>query len=435
MPMLDPYRLPFGVRKKLLEGLLRLRALTPSAMARHARDTTPFFRRFYANRDLDDFTALPVLEKRLVRDVDPYDLLSEPYRDKVLYYGETTGSTGSPTPVFYTPEEFGLSRRLGLVSTQFQALRGLLAGNRACVNGMSFGFTIAGASFSALFEEAGGLVANVGSRSTLATPPRIARAIARLRPVAIAAAPIDLLAWMRLLREDHPAAEAGARQALKMVVSSAELCARSRSQRIQEHFGVAHLDVYACVEGFFALPCTCRERHVLPAYHLELLDDRLGPLPAHGTGRLAFTDLVKRSSPLVRYLLDDWVTLRPSTCPHGFGLSITPHGRTELNVELSGETCNVEHFEEALFTHGLFGDYRIELYPDRMEVRAEEYAPALDPPSAVEDHLRERFGVPARVVYVPFGEITDYRQPRSRKPILKIDDRRPTSRQQRPEFL
>ena len=56
---------------------------------------------------------------------------------------------------------------------------------------------------------------------------------------------------------------------LKVLLSTAELCAASRVQRIEEEFGITHIDVYACVEGFFSLPCPCGEKHVLPAYHAE----------------------------------------------------------------------------------------------------------------------------------------------------------------------
>ena len=435
------YALPFTIRKRLVARLIRLRARTPSEMATFAHEHTRLYRELYGDAGLDPraaaFEDLPILEKRRVHQSSPYDLLADTHRDAVTLYGETTGSTGSPTPAFYTPEEFGAVRLLGLASTQLDALRVDLAASehRCCVNGMAFGFTIAGMSFGELLDAAGGLVANVGSRSTLATPPRIARAIARLEPVAIAATPIDLLSWMRIVEEDHPDRYEAVVDGLKALISSAELCARSRSRRIAEHFSLRHADAYACVEGFFNLPCTCGEKHMLPAYHVELFDTELRPASNPGTGRVAFTNLVKRSTPMVRYLLDDWVTISKSACPHGFGWSVVPHGRYELNVDLGGEAVNVEPIEELVFTHGLFGDYRAVVFDDRVELEIEEYAPGHDPAGVIEDHFEERFGLPARARFVPFGAITAYREPRGRKPILKVTDRRSTSTQETPEFL
>ena len=426
---------PLPLRKGIVAALIRARALSPEDMAAFARSQTSFYASFYEGFDTDDFTSLPILSKTLVRDVPPYDLLATSHRDRVVYYAETTGSTGSPTPAFYTRGEFRSARVLGLLSAHFQELRGLLTTHRACVNGMAYGLTIAGMSFGDLLEFAGGLTANVGSRSTLATPTRIARVIARLAPVAVAATPIDFLSWMRILEEDHPERVDRVHASLKMLLSSAELCARSRVARIEEHFGLRHVDVYACVEGFFTLACTCGEKHVLPAYHTELFDADLKPIGPFGTGRLAFTNLVKRSTPMLRYLLDDWVTIRRSSCPLGFGTSVVPHGRYELNVSLGDEQVNVEQIEDALFSHGLFGDYRAVVFDDHMELQVERYAPRHDSEARISEHFRARFGLPAQVTFVPFGTITPYREPRQSKPILKLEDRRSGSSQETPEFL
>jgi phenylacetate-CoA ligase len=59
-------------------------------------------------------------------------------------------------------------------------------------------------SFGDMLVKAGGLVANIGSRSTLATPERMADAISRLFPSVITGTPIDFLCWMRILKEDFP---------------------------------------------------------------------------------------------------------------------------------------------------------------------------------------------------------------------------------------
>ena len=431
----DLFRLPFPVRRKLVEALIGLKAMKPTGMAAYAARHTAFYRHLYEGLDTSLFEELPVLEKRIVLDVNPYDLLSDEERDSVCYYGETTWSTGSPTPAFYTPLEFAGARLLALVSPHFERMRPALKENRTCLNGLAFGFTIAGMSFGNVFESLGCLVANVGSRSTLATPSRIARAIGRLKPGVMAATPIDFLSWMRILQEDHPDRYDEAVESLRILVSTAELCDRSRVAAIASHFSLTHVDVYACVEGFFTLPCTCGEKHVLPAYHVELFDPNLKPLGTTGTGRMAFTNLVKRSTPMVRYLLDDWVTVSESDCPMGFGLSIVPHGRAELNVVIDDETINVEQVEEALFRHGLFGDYRARIHDDRIELTIEQYTDEDPPVDALSAGFEERFGLSTRVTVVPFGEITEYREVRGRKPILKMEDLRSTSTQEVPEFL
>jgi len=430
-------RSPFYVtlRGRFLRSMIKRKAFTTAGVAAYAKKHTRFYREFYRDRDVADFMSLPLLTKKIVRDQPPFDLLSKPMEKKVIYYGETTGSTGSPTPSFFTPKEFHGATLLTMISPYFPLLKAGLAENRTCVNGLAFGFTVAGMSFGDLLKNIGGLVANVGSRSTLATPPRIARGIVRLEPSMIAAAPIDFLSWMKIVEEDWPKEAPRVKDRLRALVSTAELFATERTKRVSEYFGIEAVDTYACVEGFFSLPCPCGEKHVLPAYHCELFDEDLNYIGTEGTGRFAFTNLLKRSSPMVRYLLDDLVTIFPSECPYGFEKSVIPHGRWELSVRINGETVNVEPFEDEIFKHGLFGDFHVTVNEEHMDVTVEDYAAPADCGSAISAGLEKRFGMPARVEVVPFGTITEYREPRKSKPILKLTDARAESTQEIPTLL
>lgn len=428
-----PWRV--GLRGRLLKTLFGFRALRPEAMAEYARRHTPFYGRFYEGRDTARFADLPLLTKERVFDVPPHDLLSRPFRDKVRYYAESTGSSGSPTPAFLTELEFRAAAMMARMTPYAALQEQVLRENRSAVNGLAMELTIAGLSFGDILRSLGACVAYAGSRSTLATPERVARTLARLRPSVVAAAPVDFLSWMRILREDHPDAYEDCVSSLRVLLSTAELCSRSRRRRIEEAFDIVHVDTYACVEGFFTLPCPCGEKHVPEFYHVELFDEDLRPLARHGRGRLAFTNLAKRSSPLVRYLLDDDVTLYKSDCPHGFRRSILPHGRWELGVPLDGARYNVEDFEQEIFRHGLFGGYEVRLSARTLSVTLERYAEERPDLKALRAGLREKFGRKATVKTVPFGTLTDYRAVRASKPILRVVDRRRGAAQKVPEYL
>ncbi len=423
-----------SLRSRVLLRLLKLRRLSPVAMATHARRHTAHYARAYADWDGKTFEQLPLLTKKTARELSPYDLLARPLKDKVFLYGETTGSSGSPTPSFFTRKEFHAATLLAYITPHFDILKDVLVDNRTCVNGLAFGFTVAGPSFGDMLANLGGLVANVGSRSTLATPPRIARCIARLKPSVIAATPGDFLAWMRILSEEYPADYDAVVSELKVLLSTAELCADARQRRIEEHFSIRHIDIYACVEGFFSLPCPCGECHVLDAYYPEVFDEGGRLLGREGTGRFVFTNLLKRSTPMVRYLLDDWVTVRASDCPYGFSTTIEPHGRFELTAQLEGKRYGIRHFEEEIFRHGLFGDYRVEIYPEKIRLALETYAGEPDK-DALEKGLREQFGKDVELDLVAYGELTDYRAVRESKPILRLADHRPVSEQTIPAHL
>ncbi|MHC4957713.1 MAG: phenylacetate--CoA ligase family protein [Planctomycetota bacterium] len=425
-PYVAPRRL--SLKARLLLGLLRRTCLTPVGIARYAREHTAHYGRTLRDWDGRSFDRVPLFTKAEARRLSPYDLLAKPLERKVFLYAETTGSAGSPTPAFFTRREFHSATLLTYITPYYPMLRSVLDENRACFNGLAFGFTVAGMSFGDLLANIGGLVANAGSRSTLATPERAARCIARLKPSVVAATPSDFLAWMRILKEDHAAEYDSVVANLKILLSTAELCAASRVDRIAEEFDIEHVDIYACVEGFFAMPCPCGEKHILPAYHAELVDEQGAALDDVGTGRFAFTNLLKKSTPMVRYLLDDWVTIRRSECRYGFPLSVLPHGRYELTARVGDRRIGVRHVEDELFRHGLFGEYEISLGADRCTVRIERYAGKPDG-TALRDGLAALLGVGVDVEFVDYGALVDYRAVRLRKPILRLVDRRAASQQ------
>jgi phenylacetate-CoA ligase len=424
-----------GWRGKIFKALMGYRSLSPSAMAEHARRTTPFFERFYKGLSIDNFDSLPILHKHHVKDVPPLDLLSRPFRDKVAYYAESTGSSGSPTPTFLTELEFRGAAMMARMSPYSSMTEEVFRENPMALNGLAMGFTIAGLSFGDLLRRLGACVSYVGARSTLATPERIARAIVRLRPSVIAATPVDFLSWMRIVREDYPKEYDGCVESLRCLLSTAELCSRSRARRIEEAFNIIHIDTYACVEGFFTIPCPCGEKHVPDIYHVEIFDENLKKLTSPGRGRLVFTNLAKRSSPLVRYLLDDDATLFKSDCRFGFKWSILPHGRHELGVPLNDAYYNVEDFEQVIFEHGLFGSYELRVTKGAMSLKIERYGDGRVPAKAISAALREAFGLKTTVKAVGFGTLTKYREVRTKKPLLRLLDARRGATQKVPEYL
>ena len=326
---------------------------------------------------------------------------------------------------------------LAAMTPFYGALSEQIRRNRICVNGMSFGFTIAGESYSYMMVQCGALVANVGSRSTLATPERTADAVSRLKPGFIVGTPIDLLAWMRIVREDHGEVYDEVVNQLSIFLSSAELCSASRRKAIEKHFNLIQIDTYATVEGFFSIACPCGGKHLVPMYLVELFDENLKKIGVFGRGRLVFTNLAKRSTPLVRYLLDDLVTVKRSeACPWGYDMEIVPHGRYELSVKIKDELLNVGDFEEEIFKEGLFGDYRVRLLEnDNAEIILEDYAAPPGAEKRVEERLRERFKLNFRAYLKPYGFLTPFREPRTAKAILKVEDLRRESKQRIPEVL
>lgn len=429
-------------KRRLAQWILKHKVFSKEKMAEYAYKNTTFYKHLYGRivkrgervKNIS-FKNLPLVMKKTVNDYLPFDLLSRKLEKKVFKYGETTGSTGSPTPSFYTRQEFYGSVLLSKITPYSMLFEKILKENRNAVCGLACGFTIAGLSFQQILDEKGFLTINVDSRTTISPPHRVARLLSRFKPAVIVAGETDFLAWMKVLKEQYPREYDDVVKNVKVLISTAELCSKSRSRQIEAEFNITHVDTYACVEGYFSVPCPCGEKHILPIYETEVLSEDLSDSKEFGTGRFAFTNLLRKSTPFVRYLLDDLVTITPSNCRYGFSKSIKPHGRYELTVSILGKRFGTEHFENLLFEHFLFGEYQIIIEADRIVIKAEDYSGKLVPVQKIKDNFYQAFGLKTELEIVRYGAIRDYRKIRQSKPLLRLIDKRDSSEQKIPEYL
>ncbi len=428
----------FILRNKVLRVLLNIKGKKPGEMAEYARKNTEFYKKFYGDIDLRDIEGIPLVTKKVLPE-NPYEMLSREFADKVFLYGATSGSTGSPTPSFLTPDDFKKLIALSSFSPYMERVKKALETNRTAVCNLAFGFTIAGLSFKALLEKYGALVAPLGTRSTIATPTRIANSLGRLFPSIIAATPYDFMIFMEILREDNLTAYRKAVSKLKIVMSTAEPCSKSRENQIKKYFKLdCYINTYASVEGLVTIPCPCGEMHVLEnLYDMRLYDENLEYIGDKGKGRLCFTSQLRKTTPLINYLLDDLVTIRESRCIYGYKKTIEPHGRYELSLNLNNKIWGNLDFEEIIYRHGLFMTYFIDIFDDEMVIKLEEYPIAVEEYSLLElsREMEEATGLRCTTKLLPLGELTNLREPRRSKPVIKVKDNRAVSRQEMPTIL
>ncbi len=426
-------------RSRIANLMLKHKSRSPLEMAKYASSHTEFYSRLYEGCSLDDFESLPVFTKYDLQGVSPYDLLSDEFKDRTFLYAETSGSSGSPTPSFFTRSEFDGLVLLSLLSPYSSALKEAAKENRTAVNGLTFGFTIAGFTFGAILQKAGFMVAQLGTRSTIALPERMAKTIIKLKPSVISATPLDLMSWLWIVKSDYPDDYPEVLENLKFLFSTAEPCAISRQRQIEDYFGITQINTYASVDGLASVQCPCGEMHLIDnLLDVELFDGNMEPAGRYGRGRLCFTNLVRRSTPMVRYLLDDLVTVKKSDCRHGYHKSITPHGRYELSVDINDRTLGSLDFEEIIFRHGLFMNYRLEISDDKVSLLLEEHDSLLRSShdlSGLRSDLTEATGLECNIALVPLGKMTRYRQVREAKSVIKVLDARGKSRQEIPTVL
>lgn len=325
------------------------------------------------------------------------------------------------------------------ISPYMKQLKELTKTNRTAINGLTFGFTVAGFTFGTLLQEIGFLVAQLGSRSTIAIPSRLADTIIKLKPSVITGTPLDFMSWMQIIFEKDKKKYTDVLSNLKFLLSTAEPCAISRQEQIKKFFNISHVNTYASVDGFISFDCPCGEKHVLDELlYIELYDKDKKLIGNKGTGRLCFTNLQKKSTPMIKYLLDDLITIKDSeNCPYGFEKAVIPHGRYELSININNKLLGNLDFEEIIFKYGLFMDYRVDIYDDRVDVLLEEYpmAKADYRLNLLKEEMSDLIALECKIKLVPLGKLTPYKEVRSQKSIIKIKDHRECSTQTLPTIL
>ncbi len=130
------------------------------------------------------------------------------------------------------------------------------------------------------------------------------------------------------------------RIAPRIVVTNGEVLTAEMRERIAAAFGQMPFNGYGSSEtGYIAFECDHHAGlHVFEdQVQIEVVDDDYRPVPPGEPGsRLLVTNLFNRTQPLIRYELNDLLTLSPDPCPCGrpFRLLKSVEGRSDDVLEM-----------------------------------------------------------------------------------------------------
>ena len=148
-------------------------------------------------RSIQDYTSkVPVTTREELLEADPYDLLAIEPGSETLLYGQTSGSTGNPVPVWASLREMQDGIELALALPVFQ--KNLYPSDRVALC-YPYTRTLAGRSADLLNLMAGCTVIPIGTRNNMYPPEMAAATIARLRPTILGAAATDAFAYANIL--------------------------------------------------------------------------------------------------------------------------------------------------------------------------------------------------------------------------------------------
>jgi phenylacetate-CoA ligase len=302
-------------------------------------------------RDLEDLARFPFTTKQDLREHYPFGLFAVP-QNKIARLHASSGTTGKPTVVGYTPRD--IDTWAGLVARSIRA-----AGGRAGdIVQIAYGYGLftggLGAHYGA--ERLGCTVIPISGGQT----ERQVQLIRDLKPDIIMATP----SYVLVIAEEFRRQGLDARAASPRIgILGAEPWSNAMRSRIESTMGIDALDIYGlsevmgpgvaseCVEGKDGP--VMWEDHFYP----EVIDPQtMAVLPDGAPGELVITSLTKEALPIIRYRTRDLTRLLPPTARSMRRIEKIV-GRSDDMLVIRGVNVYPSQFEELILQIGLFAPH------------------------------------------------------------------------------
>jgi phenylacetate-CoA ligase len=403
---------------------------------KRAYDNVPHYRRAFDGagcrpdrlRSTDDLKHFPFTVKTDLRDNYPFGMFASPHNELCRLHA-SSGTTGKPTVVGYTPGDIG--RWSGLMARSMAAA-GARPGD-VVHNAYGYGLFTGGLGAHYGAERLGCVVVPVSGGGTerqvvllqdfaagiLCSTPSYALNIAEVAE----AQGIDLKALP-----------------VRRGIFGAEPWSEELRAELDRRLGITAVDIYGLSEIMGpGVACECDtaraglhgwEDHFL----FEIIDpETLEPLPMGETGELVITTLTKEALPMVRYRTRDITRLtdEPCACGRTHVRILRVTGRDDDMLIIRGVNVYPSQVESVLVgLSGLSPHYQIVLDSDgAMDAMTVEVEIGSDAPAGEEDlaakarevrhHIKSMIGVTCSVVAKRPGEL-----PRSQGKAARVRDQR-----------
>ncbi|QAY64963.1 phenylacetate--CoA ligase [Xylanimonas allomyrinae] len=292
-------------------------------------------------RTLDDVTLLPFTTKADLRANYPFGMFAVP-RDRIARIHASSGTTGLPTVVGYTPDD--LDTWSGLVARSLRAA-GVKPGWRVH-NAYGYGLFTGGLGAHSGIERLGATVIPMSGGQT----SKQVKLIGDFEPEAIMCTPTYLLTIADAMEK---AGVDPRSTSLKVAICGAEPWTDEMRNELEQRLGIDAVDIYGLSEvmgpGIACESVATKdgphiwEDHFLP----EVVDSETGErLPDGELGELVFTSLTKEAFPVLRYRTRDLTRLLPGTDRPGMRRMAKITGRNDDMINLRGVNVFPTQIEE-----------------------------------------------------------------------------------------
>ena len=357
-------------------------------IVRYAFDKVPFYHRLYEAAGIDPdiitntkvISRLPIVTKQQARDVPLKDRTAVNSNPSACIPRTTSGATGIPVTILEEPKS--AARRAAIWLRRFWAY-GIRPLDKACM-------VIPGQHRQGILTNPSGLSGYVMKRKVL--PLSLAtdihdhiRLISKWKPDVLAA-PASY--YRNLIRVSEETEELFS---LKVAIANGEMLDGKTRKLISDNFRTENVfETYGAAEvGPIAWECPTHSGYHINAESLVVECLRDGePVAVGEPGQLCATNLYRRVTPMIRYLVGDIVTFADQECACGRGLPLIKdkQGRA-LDFIVTTNGMYISHFRVmhmledvpgvAQYKVVQNGDRSIEVLVQPIEGNAEQVAEGL----------------------------------------------------------
>lgn len=362
--------------KELLESALR----------------SPFYRRKLETADPDDWHAIPFTTKQDLRDTDAYDLLGASL-ENIATYHETSGTTGKPTPSWYSFKDVEQEANV-ILNSELNLQPGDVVLNR-------FPFALAIPSFILYWACQKTKSTHIAtSKASLVTPHvRVVEILLRTKATVITLLPSEAEIIAEVAHRMNISLPT---PGLRALLVAGELLSPARKKYLEKLWGVP-------VHGFFGSTETgglfvqCKNGHFHldhPLVKIEVLDHQGNPAGYGIEGECAVST-GREGMPLLRYLNQDVIEVRDHSCC-GCGKTepvLMHYGRKEDQIQLPDQVISYYNLLETIYSLPVVPMlWKFHIYPDRLEFEYQLSArdQKTDTNTAIQNELEKRLKVPVQ---------------------------------------
>lgn len=301
-----------------------------------------FYRKKLAGLTINRWEDIPFTTKDELRNTSAYDLLGAPIEDIATYH-ETSGTTGTPTPSWYSHSD---------VTKEFKViLQSKLNLNKNDILLNRFPFALAIPSFILYWacQEAGAVHIGADKASMITPDQRVVEIMQRAKPSILALLPSEAEKIFEVAKQLHvPFPTEG----LRALLLAGELVSPKRKEYFEKLWGVPVFTFFGSTEtgGLFVSDQDGYYRLNNPYVKIEVVDDSGHPVP-HGVRGNGVLSTTREGMPLLRYYNHDLLEIKdPDPASEDQTPILIHYGRDENTIDWHGKEWTFYDLQELIYS-------------------------------------------------------------------------------------